>query len=73
MKYMYAYIIMAILTMGYAANAEYADGEMVNSFGVNRVVDGGARFCVGYAAGLMWPLYVSYKMFYFARPIGASK
>jgi hypothetical protein len=73
MKYIYGYIVIAILTMGYAANAEYAEGEMVNSFGVNRVVDGGVRISVGYAAGLAWPLYVSYKMFYFARQNGASK
>ena len=37
------YLVMVLLTFGYASNAEYAENEMINVFGIMREVSGGDR------------------------------
>ena len=42
-KFAVTYLVMALLTFGYASNAEYAENEMINVFGIMREVSGGDR------------------------------
>ena len=67
-KFAVTYVVMALLTFGYASNAEYAENEMINVFGIMREVSGGDRAAAAVLPAIMWPLYLSYKAFYFVRP-----
>ena len=67
-KFAVTYLVMALLTFGYASNAEYAENEMINVFGIMREVSGGDRATAAVLPAIMWPLYLSYKAFYFVRP-----
>ena len=67
-KFAVTYLVMALLTFGYASNAEYAENEMINVFGIMREVSGGDRAVTAIAPAILWPLYLSYKAFYFVRP-----
>ena len=67
-KFAVTYVVMALLTFGYASNAEYAENEMVNVFGIVREVSGGDRAAAAIIPAIVWPLYLSYKAFYFVRP-----
>lgn len=63
------YVVMAVLTFGYAANAEFYDGETRNLMGYQEVrVTAGDRILIGMLSGMVWPLYVTYKAFHFVRP-----
>jgi hypothetical protein len=63
-KSMFIYLVIAFLTFGYSANAEFAENEMLR-FGHVSVAD---RWLTGMVCGLMWPLYWSYTGFKFVRP-----
>ena len=67
-KFAVTYVVMALLTFGYASNAEYAENEMINVFGIMREVSGSDRAAAAVLPAIMWPLYLSYKAFYFVRP-----
>ena len=63
-----AYLVMVLLTFGYASNAEYSENEIINVFGNIREVNGGDRTATAIVPAIAWPLYLSYKTFYFVRP-----
>ena len=67
-KFAVTYLVMALLTFGYASNAEYAENEMINVFGNMHEVSGADRASAAIMPAIVWPLYLSYKVFYFARP-----
>ena len=67
-KFAVTYLVMALLTFGYASNAEYAENEMINVFGIMHEVSGSDRAAAAVLPAIMWPLYLSYKAFYFVRP-----
>ena len=67
-KFAVTYLVMALLTFGYASNAEYAENEMINAFGIMREVSSGDRAVSAIIPAILWPLYLSYKAFYFVRP-----
>lgn len=62
------YAVMAVLTFGYAANAEFYDGETRLQFSQEVHVNAGDRIFSGMMSGMFWPLYVTYKVFHFVRP-----
>lgn len=64
----YGYLLVALLTFGYSANAEFADGETINPAGLEKTVTVTDRCSAGIIIGLGWPIYLSYKAFYFVRP-----
>jgi len=67
-KFAVTYLVMALLTFGYASNAEYAENEMINVLGNMHEVYGGDRAAAAILPAILWPLYLSYKAFYFVRP-----
>ena len=67
-KFAVTYLVMALLTFGYASNAEYSENEIINVFGNIREVNGGDRTATAIVPAIVWPLYLSYKTFYFVRP-----
>ena len=67
-KFAVTYLVMALLTFGYASNAEYAENEMISVLGNMREVNGGDRAAAAILPAIIWPLYLSYKAFYFVRP-----
>ena len=68
-KFMLFYVVMAVLTFGYAANAEFYDEETrISMVGQQYQITGGDRMFVGMFNGMFWPLYVTYKAFHFVRP-----
>lgn len=62
------YVVMGLLTFGYASNAEFYDGEIRKFTFGERSVTGEDRIFVGMLSGMVWPLYVTYKAFHFVRP-----
>ena len=67
-KFAVTYLVMALLTFGYASNAEYAENEIINVTGYVHEVSGSDRAAAAVLPAIMWPLYLSYKAFYFVRP-----
>lgn len=67
-KFAVTYVVMALLTFGYASNAEYTENEMITVLGNMREVKGGDRAAAAVLPAIMWPLYLSYKAFYFILP-----
>ena len=67
-KFVWIYFIIGILTFGFAANAEYAENETYVFNNVERKYTGFDRTFTALLPSMVWPLYLSYKAFYFARP-----
>ena len=42
--------------------------EMINAMGYMHEVSGGDRAAAAIIPAIVWPLYLSYKAFYFVRP-----
>jgi hypothetical protein len=63
------YIVAAIITFGYATNADW-ETEKESQFvpGKTIKVDIADNTLRGVLCGMMWPLYLSYKLFQSARP-----
>ena len=65
---LYGYLFIALLMFGYSANAEFAEGETINSLGLIHPVNLSDRMFTGFFLGAVWPAYVTFKAFKFARP-----
>lgn len=61
----WAYVIAAILTAGYAANAEH---RPVTRFMGEHQTTAADDIFIGFICGIGWPMYLSYKAFGWARP-----
>lgn len=69
----WVYVVMVLLTSGYATNADWID-EKPNFFDPKimmpvSALDNSVR---GVACGVVWPFYISYKLFGFVRPSKTS-
>lgn len=66
-----SYFIAALLTFGYATNADW-EPYQVSEFNTPALHQMG-QFTRGALAGMMWPLYLVYKGFKWVRPTDTRK